>query len=118
MDIKNKLKSNKIIKAIRKCALNPDKVRVTDRARASMVSLRFTKNEVCEAIVDWIDAKKAIEQDISYHEIYAGQKLYIMKPKIGEAQRYVKVSLLENDGKFYIMRIVSAHENNGEGAGK
>lgn len=100
-----------IVQLIRKHALSPDDIHVTERATYEIWHHGLTKYEVCDAIVMWIDDGKAVEQDkTTNNSKHMGETIYIFNPvKINEKDYYVKVSFSKNHQSF-CMYLVSAHD--------
>lgn len=101
---------SKIVKLIYRLAGDPARVETTTSVYYDMLAYGLTKSGLCEAIRKWIDAGKPVIEDVTRKaKPHVGKIHYIMKPKIEEWERFIKVGI-ENDpntGKHMI--IISSH---------
>jgi hypothetical protein len=108
-----KIADSGIVKLIYKLADDPSKVRTTKTAKRDMFALGLTIRGICEAIQEWIDDKKPIEEDVTKHvSEHLGKPIYIMKPHIESHSVlvYVKVQIDKDvqTGKYLL--IISSHQ--------
>lgn len=114
MEIKQPLdygKHEKIIQAIRRCANTPRIVRFSEtKARVFMDELGIREKGVLQAIIEWIDEKKDIYQDVSTHKNFPGELMYVFKNmEIDGTKLYVKVKLVGDILSVCAMDVISVH---------
>ena len=93
---------------IRRLALDPSKVRLTRTADYDLLGRHLKKDDVCQAIVKWIDAGERVKP-VTLRGADSGATAYEMKPRIGEFLFYVKVTLRELGQSNETMLVISAH---------
>ena len=99
------------VRLIYKLAGDPSQVAMTTTATGHMFALGLNIYEICEAIQEWIDAKKPIEQDATKHvSKYKGKPIYILKPSIGNCGVYLKVQVSKNRQTGKHLLIISSHQ--------
>lgn len=75
-----------------------------------MLAYGITIAGICEAIQEWIDADKDLIEDVTKAaQPHIGKPIYIMKPKIGKQEIYLKVGIERNQETGKYMLIISAH---------
>lgn len=99
-----------IVQKIRRFAARPNKVSVSRTAKFDMMAWDLTKNEVCEKIVEWIDAGEQIKETVlhSYGQM-VGQKAYELKPRMCETLFYIKLAFCTLEGTKEEMLLISVH---------
>lgn len=98
------------VQTIRDLAERPDRVRLTKRAMYDLWAEHLTKEDVCDAICEWIDAGKRVEQITTQHvPEHKGEPQYLMVPKIGDAEVYVKVTIVDPGEWKEKLLIISSH---------
>jgi len=98
------------VRDIRTLASRPEDVEVTTRANCDLWAENLKKEDICDAIVDWIDAGEHVEQ-ITTNNVpdHLGDPAYVMKPEIAGARFYVKVTI-RNQGEWReLLLIISSH---------
>lgn len=103
------------IKKIRELALLPNRVLVLSQAKSDMQSWLLKKDDVCDAIVEWIDAGERVKPTI-LHSVHGhqGETAYEMKPRIKTPRRgsvlfYIKVTIIESPDSQEEMLLISVH---------
>jgi hypothetical protein len=96
--------------AIRRLAANPVKIDQTSRVKYDLMRFHLTIDDICDQIVDWIDAKKPVKKVIM-REAHAGQVAYELLPRINEMQFYIKVMLIDLCTIYEHLLVISAHES-------
>lgn len=94
---------------IRRLALDPSKVRTTATVKYDLLGRQLTKDEVCEAIVKWIDDGKRVKAVVLHSGLDAGITAYEMKPRIGDIRLYVKVKMRDVGQSNELLILISAH---------
>lgn len=99
-----------IVREIRRLALIPDEVIVTDTASSDLLARRLSVDDICSAIVDWIDAGERIKPTI-LHSFpgLVGEPAFEMKPRIDGVRFYLKVTLIERHSPGEYLLLISAH---------
>lgn len=101
--------NSEVARIIRSLALKPHETKSTERATYDMLSLGITKDDVCDAIRQWIDDRNDIEAKITAEVAeHQGRTHYILKPAIKGESLYVKLDILENPYEHLV--IVSCHK--------
>ncbi|MGD0898449.1 MAG: hypothetical protein ABR915_11475 [Thermoguttaceae bacterium] len=100
----------KIVAEIRRLALDPTRVQTTKQATLDMLGQHLTIDDVCDKIIEWIDAGERVKPT-SIHTFpgLQGQPAYEMKPRINSILFYVKVALVERGNPGERMLLISAH---------
>ena len=102
-----------IVAKIRLLASDPTKVQaVHSGVVCSLLTHDLTIDDVCDKIVQWIDAGERVKPTI-LHSISGkiGQPAYEMKPRINGTLFYLKVTLEKQDDSDEYMLLLSAHPN-------
>jgi len=101
------------IREIRRLASDPSLVRPTRQATWDMVAQCLTKDDVCDKIIEWIDAGERVKPT-TIHSIpgFIGTQAYEMKPRINTSLFYIKVALAELGGAGEHMVLFSVHPSN------
>ena len=99
-----------VVQTIRELAARLDTVRVTTRAECDLWAEHLTKEDVCDAICDWIDASKPVEQVTTrYVPEHRGEPAYVMAPEVGGMELYVKVTIVDPGEWKEKLLIISSH---------
>ena len=69
---------------IRRLTLDPSKVRLTRTAEYDLLGRHLKKDDVCQAIVKWIDDGERVKL-VTLRGADAGATAYEMKPRIGNS---------------------------------
>ena len=98
------------IQEIRRLASDPSKVRVGRQANSDLLAWGLTKEDICDKIVEWIDAKERVKPTTlhSYSD-FKGEPAYVMKPRIKNMLFYLKVALVELGEPDEYMLLMSTH---------
>jgi len=100
------LTDTEVIAHIRQLAGKSSQVRVVERAREDMVRLGLNKSGVCEAVCEYIDAGRPVDETITRKAAgHVGKHAYELYPEIDSADRYVKLGI---DGGVLVL--ISVHE--------
>ena len=94
--------------AIRRFAADSSSVRVTRTTQYDLLAHGLTKNEICGAIVAWIDAGERIKKVVLRGQ-HAGLPAFEMKPRISNTLYYLKVTLGGVGVPDEYMLLISAH---------
>lgn len=99
-----------IVQLIRQLALFPDDVETSKTVTGDLVARNLTVNEICEAIVDWIDAGERVKPT-KLHSFpgLQGKWAYEMKPRIDGRLFYLKVTLMKRLPSEEYLLLISAH---------
>jgi len=98
-----------IVRQIRKLSNSPGNVQITRSASYSMMSYGLKKEDICEAICDWIDENKEVEEIITkYAQGHLGERAYVMKLSFGKIGFYVKVAIRQLSSDENLL-IISCH---------
>ena len=99
-----------IVREIRRLALIPEEVVMTGTATSDLFARHLTVDEVCAAIVDWIDAGERVKPT-TLHSFpgLVGEPAFEMKPRIEGVRYYLKVALIKQHppGEYFLL--ISAH---------
>ena len=81
-----------IVQAIRRLALAGDNVVVTRTSASDLLARMLTVDDICAAIVDWIDMGERVKPTVP-HSLpgLQGEPAYEMKPRIDGIVFYLKV---------------------------
>ncbi|NQT38496.1 MAG: hypothetical protein HQ581_13455 [Planctomycetes bacterium] len=102
------------IQEIRRLAVDPSRVRVTRGTEWDLLAHHLTKEDVCDKIIDWIDADERVKPTTIHSDRFPslkGQEAYEMKPRIQGTLFYIKVALVELGQPDEYMLVISAHPN-------
>ena len=70
----------------------------------------LTKEDVCDAICDWIEAGRPVaEITTEYVPEHKGEPAYVMTPKINDVDFYVKVTIIDAGEWREQLLIISTH---------
>jgi hypothetical protein len=98
------------VQAIRKLAAQPDRVRLTTRAQCDLWAEHLTKEDVCDAVCDWIAAGRPVVSITTEHVVeHRGEPAYEMLPRVGDAELYVKVAIADLGEWQEKLLIISSH---------
>jgi len=98
------------VQTIRGLAARPERVRVTTRAQCDLWAEHLTKEDVCDAICDWIDAGKPVTAITTQHvPEHKGEPAYVMAPEVSDAELYVKVTVMGPGEWNEKLLIISSH---------
>jgi len=101
------------VQTIRELAGQPDRVRLTMRAKCDLWAENLAKEDVCDAICDWVDAGKSLRVVITEHVAeHKGKPQYEMLPQVREAKLLVKVTIVDLGEWQEKLLIVSSHRPN------
>ena len=96
--------------AIKRLAGEPEAAAVSTSAYYDMMGASLTVEDVCDAIVDWIDQGKRVQEIVTKHaKGRIGKPAFVMKPRMLGTGYYVKVAVEDPGGKGERLTIVSAH---------
>ena len=100
----------KIIQEIRRLASTGDDVVVTRTAEDDLLARRLSVDDICAAIVDWIDAGERVKPT-KLHSFpgLQGEPAYEMKPRIDGVVFYLKVALIKLHQPGEYLLLISAH---------
>lgn len=95
---------------IRRLASDPSQVHVGSQAKSDMLAWNLTTADVCDAIVEWIDAGERVKTT-TLHSLSGlqGGTAYEMKPRIIGMLFYIKVALIDLGTPGEYMLLISAH---------
>ena len=100
----------KKVQFIYKLAGDPERVRQTQSSYWCMVSYNLTKAGLCQAIQDWIDEGKDVNEGITTKvEPHNGKTHYEMNPVIGKYKIFLKVGIKKDPNAGEYMMIISSH---------
>ena len=99
-----------IVQEIRRLASAGDDVVVTRTAEDDLLARRISVDDICEAIVDWIDAGERVKPT-TLHSFpgLQGEPAYEMKPRIDGIMFYLKVALIKLHQPGEYLLLISAH---------
>jgi hypothetical protein len=107
------------VRAVRELGARPDKVCLTTRAQCDLWAEDLTKKDVCDAICDWIDAGEPVEQITTEHvSQHKGEPAYVMVPRVGDAQLYVKVTIVNLGEWKETLLVISSHRPDRQSEGR
>lgn len=100
----------KIVAEIRRLASDPSLVRPSPQAKWDMVAQHLTTDDVCDKIIEWIDAGERLKLT-TIHSLpgLKGQPAYEMKPRINNILFYIKVALIELGPPGEHLLLISVH---------
>jgi len=100
----------KVLEKIKRFTRKPALVSWSKRAQWEIFVLEgLTKGNILEAIVNYIDDKKRVEERVmTDNPKHKGKKAYILKPEIEATLRYIKLQFININGTEK-MHIFSAH---------
>jgi len=99
-----------IVKEIRRIASDPTRVLPFGTAKWDMVAHRLTTGDVCDKIIEWIDARERVKP-VVINKIpqFLEMNAYEMKPRINNILFYIKVMLREAGNVGEQMLLISVH---------
>ena len=101
-----------IVKQILKLAENPEKAENTESAYYGQMSLGVTKDDVCDAICNWINSGEQVQRittkDAKGH---IGERPFVMKPVLAGKKCYVKVTVQKSGSAKERLLIISTHSD-------
>jgi hypothetical protein len=99
-----------IVKEIRRIASDPTRVLPFRTAKWDMVVHGLTTDDVCDTIIEWIDAGGRVKPTL-LHTIpeFKGTSAYELKPRINSILFYIKVMLQEVGSSGERMLLLSVH---------
>ena len=104
------LAGHKIVKTIRELAARVEKVEQTTRSMCDMWHDGLKKDDICDAICDWIDKEKPVHTITTQHvPEHVGEPAYVMKPIIEGNEYYVKVTIVDPGEYREKLLIISSH---------
>ena len=100
------------VQEIRRLALAGDDVVLTRTATDDLLARSLSVDDICAAIVSWIDARERIKPTI-LHSFpgLQGEPAYEMKPRIDGIVFYLKVALIKLHQPGEYLLLISAHPN-------
>jgi hypothetical protein len=100
----------KIVQEIRRLASDPTRVQTTTQASWDMLGQHLTIDDVCDKIIEWIDAGQRVKPT-TIHSLspLKGQPAYEMKPRINNILFYIKLALVELGNPEERILLISAH---------
>ncbi len=104
-----------VVQLIREQARKPNDIVITYSAEWEMFSYDLTIYDVCDAIVDWIDNGKDVEQDVTrFSGKHQDKLIYIFKPiRVNQLRCYIKVSF-GNSGLGMVLVSIHKYEERKE----
>lgn len=98
------------IALIRRLAAAAGSVRPTKGAQYELLAYRLRGADVCDAIVNWIDAGERVKPT-ALHSIPGriGQAAYEMKPRFDGRRFYIKVVIDDRGGAQECLVLLSVH---------
>jgi hypothetical protein len=98
------------VQEIRRLASDMSKVRVASAVELSLLAHHLTKADICDAIVDLIDAGERVKPT-TLHSFAGlqGQPAFEMKPRLNNTLFYIKVTLIHLHQTDERMLLISAH---------
>lgn len=98
------------IAILRRLAEVPESVRRARQVQSDLVARGLQVGDVCQAIVDWIDAEGRVKP-VTLHSFggRVGQAAWEMKPRINGVLFYVKVTIDDRGGPEECLALLSAH---------
>ena len=85
---------------------------MTTRAKCDLWAEDLTKEDVCDAICDWIDAGKPVQQITTQHVAeHEGEPAYVMVPEVSGAELYVKVTIIDRGEWQEKLLLISSHRH-------
>lgn len=86
----------RIVETIRRITSDSSRVVPTAQAKSDMLVYRLTTDDVCEKIIEWIDAGEQLKPT-TIHSFpgLVGSVAYVMKPRINEILFYIKMVIAE-----------------------
>ena len=96
--------------AIRSLAKQLDRVVTTKTVEFDLMGRGLTKADVCDEIVDWIDAGERVKgTTIQKIPNLNGQRAFEMKPRVGGKLFYIKVMIRRGDDSDDSLLVLSFH---------
>lgn len=100
-----------IVKTIRLLAARINEVGQTKQSMRDMWYEGLKKDDICEAICDWIDKGKPVQEIVTkYVPERVGEPAYVIKPIIEGKEYYVKVTITNPDMWNERLLIISSHK--------
>lgn len=98
------------IQEIRRLASDPSKVLTKSQANLDLLAWHLTKEDVCDKIVEWIDAGERVKPTTLHsYSGFEGKPAYEMKPRIKDILFYLKVALVDLGEPDEYMLLISTH---------
>jgi hypothetical protein len=100
-----------IVKVIRKLVADPNKVRLTDKARFGLYGISLNKVGLCELICSWIDGGGEVEEKVTEEPAeFKGEIVYVMKPSFEGARYYLRMTIAKRGGPGEGILVISVHQ--------
>jgi hypothetical protein len=101
---------SEILSIIRRLAEAPERVDASKQARSDMMAHNLRLDDVCEAIIESIDAKARFKA-VTLHSFQdrVGQTAWEVKPRINDMLFYIKITLDDQGGPNETLVILSCH---------
>lgn len=95
---------------IRALASDAAKVMLSRQALSDLMAWGLKKEDVCDAIVEWIDAGERVKQvELHTYPGLQGQPAFELKPRLCNRLFYIKVAFFTPPGSTEAMLVVSSH---------
>lgn len=108
-----RLADPQIVREIRRHATDRTCVHTTHQATLGMLAQQLTIDDVCDKIIEWIDAGERVKPTtIHTFPGLQGRPAYEMKPRINNILFYIKVALVELGNPNERMLLISVHPDN------
>ena len=99
-----------VVQHIFRLAGQPEQVEPSTTAYYDLLGLHLTKTDICDAICNWIDKGKPVQEIVTeYADGHIGEPAYVMKPDLSGVRCYVKVAIQEGETPDGKLLIISAH---------
>ena len=95
---------------IRRLVLDRNKAWISKQARSDMLAHNLTLDDVCDAIIGWIDEGELVKPKVLHSFAdRVGQRAWEMKPRIDGVLFYLKVTIDEEGMPGEALGILSCH---------
>ncbi len=98
------------LKEICRLAADSSRVRITQTAMYDLMARQFTKADVCDEIIQWINRGDVVkETTLHTFPNLVGMPAYELKLRINGALFYIKMTLVDLGSPSEYMLLISAH---------
>lgn len=98
------------IALIRRLASDVSRVWFSAQARSDMQAHNLRPADVCDAVVEWIDAGERVKPTVLHScKDRTCQEAWEMKPRLNRVLFYLKVTMDDRDGPGESLGILSCH---------
>ena len=99
-----------IVQAIKRLAGEPGDAAVTSTAEYDLMGEQLKVEDVCDALLDWIEKGKDIREIVTEKaKGHTGKPAFVIKPRLHGKIFYIKVAVTDPGGSRERLTIVSAH---------